>query len=75
MARRSGLMRVRAAPLSFVVGQSEERLEAHFTATGMPSQRNNSDMCRFRRAALYRSLSFKVGLAAARAAALRINLN
>jgi hypothetical protein len=49
--------------------------EAHFTATGMPSQRNNSDTFRLRRAAFYQSLKSKVGLAAAKAAALRINLN
>jgi hypothetical protein len=48
--------------------------EAHFTATGMPSQRNQSDSFRFKRAACYQSLKSKVGLAAAKAAALRINL-
>ena len=49
--------------------------EAHFTATGMPSQRNQSDSFRFKRSAFYQSLKSKVGLAAAKAAALRINLN
>ena len=49
--------------------------EAHFTATGMPSQRNQSDSFRFKRAAFYQSLKSKVGLAAAKAAALRVNLN
>jgi hypothetical protein len=49
--------------------------EAHFTATGMPSQRNPSDSFRFKRVAFYQSLKSKVGLAEAKAAALRINLN
>jgi hypothetical protein len=55
--------------------QAHWETEAHFTATGMPSQRNHSDMFRFRRAAFYQRLKSKVGLAAAKAAALRINLN
>jgi hypothetical protein len=46
--------------------------EAHFT--GMPSQ-HNSDMFRFLRAAFYQNLHSTVGLAAVKAAALRINLN
>jgi hypothetical protein len=41
----------------------------------MPSQQKNSDMFCFRRAAFYQSLRCKVGLAAAKAAALRINFN
>jgi hypothetical protein len=49
--------------------------EAHFTAAGISSQRNQSDSFRFKRAAFYQSLKSKVGLAAAKAAALRINLN
>jgi hypothetical protein len=49
--------------------------EAHFTAAGMPSQRNQSESLRFKRAAFYQGLKSKVGLAAAKAAALRINLN
>jgi hypothetical protein len=36
----------------------------------MPSQRNNSDMFVFRRAAFYQTLKSKVGLAAAKAAAV-----
>jgi hypothetical protein len=36
------------------------------TATGMPSQRNQSDSFRFKRAAFYQSLMSKVGLAAAK---------
>ena len=40
--------------------------EAHFIATGMPSQSNNSDMFRLKRAACFQSLkTSKVGLAAA----------
>ena len=49
--------------------------EAHFTATGMQSQRNQSDSFGFKRNSFYQSLKSKVGLAAAKAAALRINLN
>ena len=55
--------------------QAHRETEAHFTATGMPSQRNQSDSFRFKRAAFYQSLNSKVGFAAAKAAALRINLN
>jgi hypothetical protein len=55
--------------------QAHRETEAHFTAAGMSSQRNQSDSFRFRRAAFYQSLKSKVGLAAAKAAALRINLN
>jgi hypothetical protein len=55
--------------------QAHRETEAHFNATGMPSQHNNSDMFRFKRAAFYQSLKSKVGLAAAKAAALRIKLN
>ena len=49
--------------------------EAHFTAAGMSSQTNNSKALRFKRAAFYTGLKSKVGLAAAKAAVLRINLN
>jgi hypothetical protein len=55
--------------------QARRETEAHFTATGMPSQRNQSDSFRFKRAAIFQSLTGKVGLAATKAAALRINLN
>jgi hypothetical protein len=55
--------------------QAHRETEAHFTATGMSSQRNQSDSFRFKRAAFDQSLKSKVGLAAAKAAALRINLN
>jgi hypothetical protein len=55
--------------------QAHRETEAHFTAAGMPSQRNQSDSFRFKRAAFYQLLKNKVGLAATKAAALRINLN
>ena len=55
--------------------QAHRETETHFTATGMSSQRNQSDLFRFKRAAFYQSLKSKVGRAAAKAAALRINLN
>ena len=41
----------------------------------MSSQRTQSDSFRFKRAAFYNGLKSKVGLAAAKAAALRVNLN
>ena len=49
--------------------------EAHFTAAGMSSQTNHSEALWFKHAAFYNGLKSKVGLAAAKAAALRINLN
>jgi hypothetical protein len=55
--------------------QDHRETEAHFTAAGMSSQTNNSEDLRFKRAAFYNGLKSKVGLAAAKAAALRINLN
>jgi hypothetical protein len=55
--------------------QAHRETETHFTATGMSSQRNQSDSFRFKRAAFYQSLKIKVGLAAAKSAALRIKLN
>jgi hypothetical protein len=55
--------------------QAHRETEAHFTATGIPSQCNQSDSFRFKRAAFYQSLKSKVGLVAAKASALRINLN
>ena len=41
----------------------------------MSSQNTNSEALRFKRAAFYNGLKSKVGLAAAQAAALRVNLN
>jgi hypothetical protein len=55
--------------------QAHRETEAHFTAAGMSSQRNQADSFRFKRAAFYQSLKSKVELAAAKAKALRINLN
>ena len=55
--------------------QAHRETEAHFNAAGMSSQTNNSEALRFKRAAFYNGLKSKVGLAAAKAAALRINLN
>jgi hypothetical protein len=60
-----------AAGMSSKEGSSS----AHFTAAGMSSQRNQSESFRFKRAAFYQGLKSKVGRAAAKAAALRINLN
>ena len=55
--------------------QAHPETEAHFTTAGMPSLRNQSESFRFKRAAFYQGLKSKVGLAAAKAAELRINLN
>jgi hypothetical protein len=55
--------------------QAHRKTEAHFTAAGMPSQRNQSESYLFKRAAFYQGLKSKVGLAAAKAATLRIKLN
>ena len=54
--------------------QAHRETEAHVTA-GMSLQTNNSEALRFKRAAFYNGLKSKVGLAAAKEAALRINLN
>ena len=51
--------------------QAHRETEAHFTATGMFSQRNKSDSFRYERAAFYQSLESKVALAAAKATALQ----
>ena len=55
--------------------QDHRETEAHFTAARMSSQHNNSDSFRFKRTVFYQSLKSKVGLAAAKAAVLRINLS
>ena len=55
--------------------QAHRETEAHFTAVGMSSQNINTGALLFKRAAFYNGLKSKVGLAAAKAAALRINLN
>jgi len=57
--------------------QAHRETETHFTASGMSSlsQRNQSDSFRFKRDAFYQSLKSKVGLAAAKVAALMINLH
>ena len=55
--------------------QANRETEAHFTAIGMSSQHINKEALQFKRAAFYNGLKSKVGLAAAKAAALRINLN
>ena len=56
--------------------QAHRETTAHFTALGMPAQQH-CDSSRFRRAAFYNGLKSTVGLAAAAAktAAMRINLN
>ena len=55
--------------------QAHRETEARFTAAVMSSQRNQSDSFRFKRAAFCQSLKSIIGFTAAKAAALRINLN
>ena len=55
--------------------QAHRETEAHFIATGMSSQNIHPEALRFKRAAFYNGLKSTVGLAAAKAAALRVNLN
>ena len=54
--------------------QAHRETENYFAFMGTPAQ-PNQDQFRFRRAAFYSSLKSKVGLIAAKAAALRINMN
>ncbi len=56
--------------------QAHRETSAHLIATGLPSQQNRSDNAfQFKSAAFYMGLKSKVGLVAAKASALRINLN
>jgi hypothetical protein len=55
--------------------QAHRETEAHFTAVRMSSQNINTEALRFKHAAFYNGLKSKVGLAAAKAAALLVNLN
>jgi hypothetical protein len=55
--------------------QAHRETESHFTAAGMSLQTNNSEALRFKRDAFYNGLKSKVGLSAAKAVALRVNLN
>ena len=55
--------------------QAHRETESHFTTAGMSSLNINTEALRFKRAAFYSGLKSKVGLAAAKAAALRVNLN
>jgi len=61
--------------LRLVFRQAHQETEAHFTASGIPSQRNQSDSFWYKHASFYQSLKSKVGLAPAKAAELRININ
>ena len=49
--------------------QANRETEAHFEATGLPLQCNNSDMLSYCRAAFYQGLKSKVRLPASKAAA------
>jgi len=67
--------RMRGEILRVLFLQAHRETEAHFTATGVPSQRNQSDSFHFKRIAFFQSLKSKVCLAPAKAAPYRINLN
>ena len=54
--------------------QAHRENEAHFTVSGMPSHRNQSDSFCFNCDAFYQSLKSKVGLVWTKAAALQIIL-
>ena len=54
--------------------QAHRETAAYFTFMGVPAQPTQTDMFRFRRAAFYSALKSKVGLVAAKAAALRVNM-
>jgi hypothetical protein len=54
--------------------QAHRETEDYFAFMGTPAQ-PDQDQFRFRRAAFYSSMKSKVGLIAAKAAALRINMN
>jgi hypothetical protein len=54
--------------------QAHRETEAYFAFMGTPAQ-PDQDQFRFRRAAFYSSLKGKVGLIAAKSAALRVNMN
>jgi hypothetical protein len=53
--------------------QAHREIETHFTDTRMQLQQNNQDMFRLCSVAFYQSLKSKVGLAAAKTAALISN--
>ncbi len=55
--------------------QAHRETEAHFTAYGMSLQNHKQEALWFKRDVFYNGLKSKVGLAAAKAAALRVNLN
>jgi hypothetical protein len=66
------------SPLLLPLLQAHRETEAHFTAIGLPSQHNQSDLFCFKCAAFFQSLKSKVRLTGAKTAALRIkwiNLN
>ncbi len=75
IAHDSTSTRMHGELLRLLFLQAHRETEAHFTAAGMSSQRNQSDSFRFKRAAFYNGLKSKVGLAAAKAATLWVNLN
>eukprot|EP00918_Siedleckia_nematoides_P014216 GHVU01030904.1.p3 GENE.GHVU01030904.1~~GHVU01030904.1.p3 ORF type:complete len:138 (+),score=12.23 GHVU01030904.1:431-844(+) len=65
-----------ALALTLALAHRETTAHWHLTALGLPvPAQQHCDSFRYRRAAFYNGLKSKVGLAAAKAAALRVNLN
>ena len=60
--------------LRLIFLQAHRETEDYFRFTGVPAH-STTDMFRFRRAAFYSGLKSKVGLIAAKTAALRVNMN
>ena len=60
--------------LRLIFLQAHRETEDYFRFTGVSAQ-PSTDMFRFRRAAFYSGLKSKVGLIAAKTAALRVNMN
>ena len=60
--------------LRLIFLQAHRETEDYFRFTGVSAQ-HTTDMFRFRRAAFYSGLKSKVGLIAAKTAALRVNMN
>ena len=66
--------RMHAEFLRLIFLQAHRETEDYFRFTGVSAQQT-TDMFRYRRAAFYSGLKSKVGLIAAKTAALRVNMN
>ena len=75
IASTSGRLHSEFVRLLFWILQAHRETDRFFAASGVQSAQSTSGMVHFRRAAFLTQLKSKVGLALAKAAALRINLN